>query len=76
MIEAIGLVRLDGALLATDEVSIKDINQLATPFMLNAALPSAFIQALQHGQKIPQSIKVCICIFEALKGKIIGHSLD
>ena len=60
MIEAIGLVRLDGALLATDEVSIKDINQLATPFMLNAALPSAFIQALQHGQKIPHSIKVCM----------------
>lgn len=58
MIEALGLVRLDAKLLAGEEVTVKDINQLSTPFMLNAALPSAFIQALQHEGKTPQSIKV------------------
>lgn len=52
------MVRLDGTPLIGDELTIKDINQLATPFMLNAALPSAFIQALQHGKTTPKSIKV------------------
>ena len=42
------LLTLDAAQLADEEVTIKDINQLATPFMLNAALPSAFLQALAN----------------------------
>lgn len=48
--KALNLPYLDASMLISDDVSEKDLKQLATPFMLNAALPSAFLTALQLPQ--------------------------
>lgn len=62
VIEEIGILRLDAGVLADGEVTMKDINQIATPFMLNAALPSAFLQALQNSSTLTKldCVKVCL----------------
>lgn len=58
MIESIGLETLNAEPLATEEISKKDIERLATPHMLNAAIPSDFIAALQKGGTTPDNFEL------------------
>ncbi|XP_067946233.1 sacsin-like [Watersipora subatra] len=55
----LGLLRLDSSQLASEQVTSKDISQICTPFMLNAALPCAFLQAIRNsGLKKIQHVKI------------------